>query len=264
MPMKWFGKRASQSATWEGMIGCEGGPIIVANAEDFEHWRGSDPLPAEARRELHVWSAFTVELPERFRPPGPAGHQLIPGEDHDELVAMRRELVGFVQGRWPGSTVREEFETCTVTRPDGARLWVQLAPVSEYDRCIRDLDCITAHRFDFGWVTFDAMPTSRRRRATTVASASRLKISSLYHLRARRVPTGRPCQGFSSVTARTSPAAPFPRNLSTLKKPIDELADGWWGDSCSGGQYGHAALHRKGLGDPELHLANEVLDAAAY
>jgi hypothetical protein len=130
------------------MIGCEGGPIIVANAEDFKHWRGSDPLPAKARRELHVWSAFTVELPERFRPAGPAGHQLIPGRDYDELVAMRRELVEFVQGRWPGSTVREEFETCTVTRPDGARLWVQLAPVSEYDRCIRDLDCIAAHRFD--------------------------------------------------------------------------------------------------------------------
>ncbi|MCP4200687.1 MAG: hypothetical protein GY769_01980 [bacterium] len=40
-------------AKWTGEIGCEGGPILVANTDDFRHWHGADPLPLEARRELH-------------------------------------------------------------------------------------------------------------------------------------------------------------------------------------------------------------------
>ena len=35
------------SAAWEGAIGCEGGPVILVNADDFRHWTGGEPLPLE-------------------------------------------------------------------------------------------------------------------------------------------------------------------------------------------------------------------------
>lgn len=84
---------------WEGAIGCEGGPVLIANADDFRHWTGTDPLPNEDRKELHLWSGFTSELPEKFRPDGPVGHQYVPRGSFDELALLRDELPQHVRDR---------------------------------------------------------------------------------------------------------------------------------------------------------------------
>lgn len=133
---------------WRGSIGCEGGPVVVMNLADFLHWRGAEPLPDSERQELHLWSPFTPELPERFRPDGPTGHQYLPAAGPEALAAMRDELFGFVRERWPGTVVTQEFETWIARRPDGARLHVAFEPTSEYDRATRDLDEVQLHRFD--------------------------------------------------------------------------------------------------------------------
>lgn len=139
-----------QVTPWRGTIDCEGGPVLVANASDFARWTGSDPLPISERRELHLWGNFTSELPERFRPAGPTGHQYIPAPDPALLEAMCDELLAHVREQWPGTSVRYEFETWFVRRPDGRQMQVQLEPTSEYDRCIRDLREARLHRFDGG------------------------------------------------------------------------------------------------------------------
>ncbi len=133
---------------WRGSISCEGGPVIVANLADFLHWRGTDPLPDAERRELHLWSLFTAELPAHFHPNGPNGHQFIPAPDYATLEAMRDELFSFVTDRWPGTTITRKFERWVVRRPDGAALNVVFDPTSEYDRCIRDLPVVKLHAFE--------------------------------------------------------------------------------------------------------------------
>jgi hypothetical protein len=135
---------------WRGSIDCEGGPVIVAKLADFLHWRGIDPLPDSERRELHLWSLFTSELPEHFRPNGPNGHQFIPAPDHAALEAMRDELFRFVADKWPGTTISKRFERWRIRRPDGGVLNVVFEPASEYDRCIRHLREIQLHAFDAG------------------------------------------------------------------------------------------------------------------
>ena len=133
---------------WRASIECEGGPVIVANLADFLHWRGTDPLPESERRELHLWSLFTAELPERFRPNGPNGHQYVPAPDFAALEAMRDELFRFVTDKWPGTTITKKFERWRVRLPDGGVLNVVFEPASEYDRCIRDLPEVKLHTFD--------------------------------------------------------------------------------------------------------------------
>lgn len=124
---------------WQGEIkhGFNSNLLIIANAADFAHWTGATPLPKSERREFHFWSPFTEELPEAFRPFGPAGHQFIPAATYSELEHLRDELIAYVVGRWPGTTIEEDrSETWWVlTRPDGSRLNVQFYPMSEYDRC---------------------------------------------------------------------------------------------------------------------------------
>ncbi|HEX2643813.1 MAG TPA: hypothetical protein VHU81_12540 [Thermoanaerobaculia bacterium] len=138
------------STPWRGLIGCEGGPVIVANLADFLYWRGAEPFPDSERRELHLWSPFTSELPDRFHPGGPRGHQFIPAPDHAALEDMRDELFRFVVTKWPGTVVTQEHERWIARRPDGAALNVKLDPTSEYDRCIRDLEEVKIHTFDAG------------------------------------------------------------------------------------------------------------------
>jgi hypothetical protein len=139
--------RGKASESFDAAIGCEGGPVLVANADDFRLWTGGEPLPARDRTELHLWSPFTAELPEKFRPDGPAGHQFVPGASFDELVRLRGELLGYLRSRWPGVVVAQEGETWTARLPDGRELRVCLEPTSEYDRACRHLDEILLHRY---------------------------------------------------------------------------------------------------------------------
>src|SRR5688572_19773242 len=98
------------TALWRTSIACEGGPVIVADVSDFLDWRGTEPLPNAERRELHIWSAFTPELPERFRPNGPNGHQFVLAQNYAALETMRDELLQFVSATWPNTVVTKEFE----------------------------------------------------------------------------------------------------------------------------------------------------------
>jgi hypothetical protein len=140
-----WGRR--KTAAWRGSIGCEGGPVIVANAEDFEHWTGSDPLDSLEPIELHVWGQFTAELPEAFRPDGPTGHQILPAGGRADVLRMQAELVEYVRERWPGTVVEDKFGTAVLRRPDGTQMNVRPEPLTEYDRCIRDLDDVKVHQF---------------------------------------------------------------------------------------------------------------------
>lgn len=129
---------------WSSEIGCEGGPVLVANWDDFRHWHGAEPFPLEARRELHLWSAFTPQLPEEFRPQGPTGHQYIASETP---AALRDQLIDVVTSKWPDASVDRTVDTWIVTLADGRKLHAALDPASEYDRAIRNLGQEAVHSF---------------------------------------------------------------------------------------------------------------------
>jgi len=118
---------------WIASVGCEGGPVIIAPAATYMNWPGAAPLPIQQRTKLHVWGQFTSELPEKFRPAGPEGHQFIEASG-DALVALKDELVLWLRSKWPGVQMQEEFSEIQVTRPDDKQMWFELAPASEYDR----------------------------------------------------------------------------------------------------------------------------------
>jgi hypothetical protein len=121
--------------------------VIVANADDFEHWTGSDPLDSPELNELHVWGRFTAELPEVFRPDGPTGHQFIAAAGRAEVLRLQTDLIEHVLDRWPGTVVEDKFGTTVLRRPDGAQMHVRPEPLTEYDRCIRNLPEVKVHRF---------------------------------------------------------------------------------------------------------------------
>ena len=86
---------------WFDEIGCEGGPVIVANLDDFLQWRGSEPFNPSNATELHYWSPFTAELPQQWQPNGPSGHQYLPCANP---VQTRESLMAFLTERWPGTS----------------------------------------------------------------------------------------------------------------------------------------------------------------
>lgn len=131
-------------AAWTGDIGCEGGPVLVANAEDFQRWRGAETLDPARATEIHYWSSFTPELPLEWQPNGSTGHQYLASED---AVALRESLMKTVVERWPGTVIDRDDSTWTAVRPDGRKLGAALWPDSEYDRVIRNLDTECVHVF---------------------------------------------------------------------------------------------------------------------
>ena len=135
------------SRQWVGQIGCEGGPVLVANATDFEQWYGSDALPADSRNELHFWSPFTGELPARFQPQGATGHQYLPSQAPAEL---REQLIAEVLALWPDTQVDRSADTWVATRPDGRKLQAVLEPSSEYSMATRELGFEAVYRYASG------------------------------------------------------------------------------------------------------------------
>ena len=135
------------SETWVSEIGCEGGPVLVANATDFEQWYGNEALPEASRSELHFWSPFTGELPARFQPQGPAGHQYLPSQ---APAALREELIAELLALWPDTQVDRTSDTWVATRPDGRKLQAVLEPSSEYSIATRDLGSEAVHHYGSG------------------------------------------------------------------------------------------------------------------
>jgi hypothetical protein len=137
----------TSKAAWETEIVCEGGPLIVANLDDFRAWRGAEPFDPSQATELHHWGQFTADLPAAWRPNGPAGHQYIADAD----PAQRREdLAELVLARWPCSTVVRGDGQWRITRPDGKFMHLALAPDSEYDRATRGFQHEGLHAFAQG------------------------------------------------------------------------------------------------------------------
>lgn len=58
------------------------------------------PQKATART-LHFYGQFTGELPEKFQPAGPYGHQYIKCTSIDEAEARCQELRSFIFSQWP-------------------------------------------------------------------------------------------------------------------------------------------------------------------
>lgn len=134
----------TKNIAWSADIGCDGGPVIVANLADFSRWYGSEPYDASQATELHHWSPFAAELPEIWRPAGPTGHQYLASANPS---AARAALMSVVLELWPGATIDRSEATWRAIRPDGRILNAALAPDSEYDRAIRSLGEEALHGF---------------------------------------------------------------------------------------------------------------------
>jgi hypothetical protein len=137
----------TKTLAWTETIDCEGGPVLVANLEDFRHWHGAEPFHPSKATELHYWSPFTYELPEQWHPNGPNGHQYLASANPS---AVREELMSLILDRWPGTTVDQSEPTWRAIRPDGRILNAALSPGSEYDSAIRKLDAEGIHNFGDG------------------------------------------------------------------------------------------------------------------
>jgi hypothetical protein len=140
-------KMNTNGSAWFDEIGCEGGPVIVANLDDFLQWRGSEPFNPLSATELHYWSPFTAELPQEWQPNGPSGHQYL---SCSTPVQTRESLMTLLTERWPGTKVDRSNGTWRATRPDGRVLNAALSPDSEYDRAIRDLGADGVHVYSRG------------------------------------------------------------------------------------------------------------------
>ncbi len=141
----------TKKLAWSDEIGCEGGPVLVANLDDFEHWRGSDPLDSSRATELHYWSPFTSELPEQWHPSGPTGHQYLASANPSET---REKLMSTLLNHWPGTTVDRTDGTWRAIRPDGRILNAALSPDSEYDSATRNLGDDGIHCFGSGAIGY--------------------------------------------------------------------------------------------------------------
>lgn len=137
----------TERPAWFDEIACEGGPVIVANLNDFLQWRGSEPFDPSSATELHYWSPFTAELPQQWQPKGPSGHQYLPCANP---VQARESLISLLVERWPGTEVNRSYSTWCAVRPDGRALNAALSPDSEYDRAIRDLGADGVHIYSRG------------------------------------------------------------------------------------------------------------------
>lgn len=129
---------------WSGEIGCEGGPVLVANLDDFQQWRGSEPFDQAEATELHFWSPFTDQLPQQWQPNGPNGHQYLACP---YPAAQRELLMSVILEQWPGTLIDRSSDTWSATRPGGRTLKAALSPDSEYDRAIRNFETESIHHF---------------------------------------------------------------------------------------------------------------------
>jgi hypothetical protein len=137
----------ARATPWQAEIGCEGGPVLVANFKDFLQWHGSEPIDPGLATELHYYSPFTRELPECWQPNGPTGHQYLASA---EPAKRREDLIACVLAQWPGTIVDRSGSQWSATRPDGRALQVALSPGSEYDRAIRRLATENVYAFGDG------------------------------------------------------------------------------------------------------------------
>lgn len=129
---------------WCVEIACEGGPVLVANSDDFREWTGSEPFPSSRRKQLLFYSPFTRELPEEFRKYGDTGHVVVETSDP---AGLRDRLIAACMESFPGSTVDRTGGSWVLTRSDGKKLHAYLEPSSEYALATRTLKEDGLHAF---------------------------------------------------------------------------------------------------------------------
>lgn len=150
----------SDRLSWVGSIGCEGGPVLVADVDGYAKWLGATPIAKlraipnlpdsmkerlPARRTLHYWGQFSDELPSPFTQAG--GHRYLECASEEEARAKLAELRDAVcaSGDVKVSEAPHGDELHFV-RKDQRQLWAELAPKSAYDEAWQSPDA------DEAWV----------------------------------------------------------------------------------------------------------------
>ncbi len=145
---------------WVATVGCEGGPVMLADLPDFGQWTGAAPYPElrklspkfaestkDRMRTLHYWGQFTDKLPAPFAAEG--GHQYVECATEEEAQAKLAELCRVVKEKLPKVEISEDEEQTHFLLPgddDDEQMWAELAPKSEYDASWQ------AHEGDESWV----------------------------------------------------------------------------------------------------------------
>ena len=137
----------SARKTWVGTIGCEGGPVMIADLPSYGQWTGAFQF-AELRKlnaekaqrfanrmtTLHYWGQFSDRLPAPFTVEG--GHQFLRCATEAEARAKRDELRAAILTKFPAAEITEDDEQLHALLPDtDEEMWAELAPKSEYDAC---------------------------------------------------------------------------------------------------------------------------------
>jgi hypothetical protein len=133
--------------SWVASVGCEGGPVMVADLHDYAQWTGAAPYAelrqmnakyAEATKDrmrtVHYWGQFTDQLPAPFGADG--GHQYIQCATEAEAQAKLAELIAAVKKALPTVEVTEDDDQTHILLPgkdDDLEMRAELAPKSEYD-----------------------------------------------------------------------------------------------------------------------------------
>ncbi len=134
---------------WVASVGCEGGPIMVADLPSFTKWTGAAPYTAlraanpkfieatkDKIRTLHYWGQFSDQLPEPFRAEG--GHQFIELATEAEAIAKLDELCVTIKAALPTVEITRDDEQTHFLLPGGdgdddLEMHAELSPKSEYD-----------------------------------------------------------------------------------------------------------------------------------
>ena len=96
--------------------------MLLADVDTFAKWKGA-LIEDRGQKILHLWGQFTAELPERFRPDGPTGHQYIELASPEEARQRMTELCEHVQATWPDAKVLQSELQAQFLRKDFKQLW---------------------------------------------------------------------------------------------------------------------------------------------
>ena len=103
--------RSNRHYDWRGHASGEGGPILVADLEDYLSWSGADAQWKETSTYgVHSYGPLVRRLPARFLPQGPEEwHQNARIETLTAAQAYLRALTEAVLGLEPSATPRDQL-----------------------------------------------------------------------------------------------------------------------------------------------------------
>jgi hypothetical protein len=138
---------AKTRMSWVATVGCEGGPILIADLPDYSQWTGAAPYvelrkmsekfaaaTQDRMRTLHYWGQFTDRLPAPYAADG--GHQFVTCATEAEARGKLAEMIAAIKKAMPTVEVTESEEQTHFLLPgddDDLEMQAELAPKSEYD-----------------------------------------------------------------------------------------------------------------------------------